>query len=233
MRLTDLPNRALASTCCAAPSHRTRRQGERRFAALMVNIDRFATPQRRPRPRCRRRTAARFGSRLATAVRPVTSSRGWERRLPPDSRCDARSQSEAERVADRVQLVLREPLHVLVHDVPSRRASASRCTTRRSNRRGLRPQRRTRDAGSEGRGGARHVIYRPGDARRRAAPRLARARPAHGDCRGEMMVWYQPVFSARDNSTQLVGLRGAPALGSSQRGFLGPVEFVPLAEETG
>lgn len=232
--LTNLPNRSLGLDLLRRAINRTRRQGERRFAALIVDIDRFATHNDALGHGAGDELLRLTAKRLATAVRPgdVIARLNNDRFLLI---LDAIHEvSEAERVADRVQLVLREPLRVLVHDVVVTASIGVALHDPALES----PLDYIRDAElamleAKAAGGGRHAIYRPGmrDGIRHRASLEQDLRSAIG--RGEMMVWYQPVFSARDNSTQLVGFEALLRWDHPERGLLGPSEFVPLAEETG
>ncbi len=232
--LTGLPNRALALDLLRRAIARTRRHGERRFATLVVDIDRFMSHNDVLGHGAGDEVLKAFAKRLATAVRPgdVIARLGNDVFLLI---LDAvHEPSEAERVADRVQLVLREPLQVLAHEVS---VSASIGTALHDPAVESAPDyiRNAELAMQTAKtdGGSRHVIYQPKmreGARHRASLehdlRTAIAR-------GEMMVWYQPVFSARNDETRLVGFEALMRWAHPQRGLLGPGEFIPLAEETG
>lgn len=232
--LTGLPNRALALDLLRRAIARTRRQGERRFAVLLANIDRFTRHNDALGHGAGDELLKAFARRLATAVRPgdVISRLGNDDFLLI---LDAvHESSEAERVADRVRLVLREPLRVLTHEVE---VSASIGIALHQPGVDLAAD-YVRDAElavqeAKAHGGQRHVIYRAemrdGVRHRASLEHDLRAAIA----RGEMMVWYQPVFSARDDITRLAGFEALLRWAHPQRGLLSPGEFVPLAEESG
>jgi diguanylate cyclase (GGDEF)-like protein/PAS domain S-box-containing protein len=232
--LTNLPNRSLAVDLLRRAINRTRRQGERRFAALIVDIDRFATHNDALGHGAGDELLRLVAKRLATAVRPgdVIARLSNDRfLLILDAIHEA---SEAERVADRVQLVLREPHVVLVHEVTVMASIGVALHDPALDS----PLDYIRDAElamqeAKDAGGGRHAVYRPGmrDGMRHRASLEQDLRVAIG--RGEMMVWYQPVCSARDTATQLVGFEALLRWEHPERGLLGPSEFVPLAEETG
>lgn len=233
--LTGLPNRALALDLLRRAISRTRRQGERRFAALMVNIDRFTGHNDALGHGAGDELLRTFARRLATAVRPgdVISRLGSDVFLLI---LDAvHEPEEVERVADRVALVLQEPLHVLTHDVPVT-ASIGIALHEPGVESATDYLRNAELAMTEakGLGGARHTHYRPemreGVRHRASLEHDLRTAIA----RGEMMVWYQPVFTAREGSpTRMAGFEALLRWAHPTRGLLGPGEFVPVAEETG
>lgn len=232
---TGMPNRALGLDLLRRAITRTRRQGERRFATLVVDIDRFKAHNDALGHGAGDALLQAFARRLGTAVRPGD----FIARLGADVFLlvlDAvHEPEEAERVADRVHLLLKEPLRVMSHELV---ATASI---------GIALHDATTDSAADyvrngelalqeakALGGARHVIYRPemreGVRHRASLEHDLRTAIA----RGEMMVWYQPVFSARDGSTtQLAGFEALLRWAHPSRGLLGPGEFVPVAEETG
>lgn len=233
--ITGLPNRALGLDLLRRAITRTRRQGERRFAALVVDIDRFKAHNDALGHGAGDALLQAFARRLGTAVRPgdVVARLGSDVFLLV---LDAvHEPDEAERVADRVHLLLKEPLRVLSHDLvvtasigialhdPSTETAAD--YVRNGELAMLE---------AKAQGGGRHGVYR---AEMREGVRH-RASLEHdlrtAIARGEMMVWYQPVFSARDGATAtLVGFEALLRWAHPSRGLLGPGEFVPVAEETG
>ncbi len=233
--LTGVPNRALGLDLLRRAITRTRRQGERRFAALVVDIDRFKAQNDGLGHGAGDELLRAFARRLGTAVRPgdVIARLGNDVFLLV---LDAvHEPEEAERVADRVHLLLKEPLRVLTHELvvtaslgialhdPSTESAAD--YVRNAELAMLE---------AKAQGGGRHVVYRSemreGVRHRASLEHDLRTAIA----RGEMMVWYQPVFSARDGeSTRLAGFEALLRWAHPARGLLGPGEFVPLAEETG
>lgn len=233
--LTGMPNRALALDLLRRSIARTRRHGERRFAALVVDIDRFIKQNDAYGHGAGDEVLKAFAKRLANAVRPgdvVARLGGDVFLLILDA---VHEPEEAERVADRVHLLLKEPLRVLSHDVvvtasigialhdPSTETAADYVRNAELAMQEAKQQ-----------GGARQSVYR---AEMREGVRH-RASLEHdlrsAIARGEMMVWYQPVFSAREGApTRLVGFEALLRWAHPTRGLLGPGEFIPLAEETG
>ncbi|WKW13020.1 EAL domain-containing protein [Pseudogemmatithrix spongiicola] len=233
--ITGLPNRALGLDLLRRAITRTRRQGERRFAALVVDIDRFKAQNDALGHGAGDALLQAFARRLGTAVRPgdVVARLGADVFvLVLDA---VHEPDEAERVADRVHLLLKEPLRVLSHDLVIT-ASIGIALHDPSTETAADYVRNGELAMLEAKalGGARHVVYR---AEMREGVRH-RASLEHdlrtAIARGEMMVWYQPVFSARDGATTtLAGFEALLRWAHPSRGLLGPGEFVPVAEETG
>ncbi len=233
--LTGLPNRALALDLLRRFIARSRRQGERRFATLVVDIDRFKGHNDALGHGAGDELLRAFSRRLATAVRPgdVIARLGADVFLII---LDAMHEpEEAERVADRVHLLLKEPLRVLVHELVTTASigiglhdlEVETATDYVRNAELAMQEAKTL-------GGSRTVVYREemreGVRHRASLEHDLRTAIA----RGEMMVWYQPVFATPEGlPTKLAGFEALLRWAHPVRGLLGPGEFIPLAEETG
>ncbi len=232
--LTGLPNRALAFDVLRRNIARARRQGERRFAALLVNVDRFTLLNDSLGHGAGDEILRGVAKRLGTAVRPgdVVARLGSDIFLLILD--DVTEASEAERVADRVRLVLTDPLPVLTRDVVVTASIGIVLHDRETEK----PTDYVRDAelamhAAKAEGGARHRLYIPA-MREGVRHRASLEQDLRGAiARGEMMVWYQPVFSSRNDTEHLVGFEALLRWNHPQRGLIGPGEFVPVAEETG
>lgn len=234
-QLTGVPNRALGLDLLRRAITRTRRLGERRFAALVVDIDGFKAHNDALGHGAGDALLQSFARRLGAAVRPgdVIARLGADVFLLVLE--VVHEDAEAERVASRVNLMLKEPLRVLTHELVvtasigiAMHEPATESASDYVRNAELAMQEAKRQ------GGARHVVYRP----EMRAGVQHRASLAHdlrtAIARGEMMVWYQPVFSAREGSgTRLAGFEALLRWAHPTRGLLSPGEFVPLAEETG
>jgi len=232
--LTGLPNRALAFDLLRRAITRTRRQGERRFATLLVDLDRFIRFSDALGHRAGDELLRAAARRLATAIRPgdVIARLGNDVFLLILD--DVQEASDAESVADRVQLVLRDPLTVLTHDIVVTASIGIALFDEAIDS----PADYVRNAelamqDAKVHGGARHVFYRDAmraDVRQRASlEHDLRSAIAHN----ELVVWYQPIFSLSDEVTRLKGFEALVRWNHPQRGIIGPNEFIPMAEETG
>lgn len=232
--LTGLPNRALALDLLRRGINRARRQGERRFAVLVVDIDRFTRHNDALGHGAGDELLRAVARRLATAVRPgdVIARLGNDVFLVL---LDAvHEPSEAERVADRIQLLLRDPLAVLTHHVV---VSASIGIVLHDVSVDV-PADYVRNAelavdAAKAQGGNRHATYRA-EMRDNVRHRASLEHDLQGAIgRGELMVWYQPVYAISGTDTRLVGFEALLRWAHPSRGLIGPNEFIPLAEETG
>jgi diguanylate cyclase (GGDEF)-like protein/PAS domain S-box-containing protein len=232
--LTGLPNRALAFDLLRRAITRTRRQGERRFATLLVDLDRFIRFSDALGQRAGDELLRAAARRLTTAIRPgdVIARLGNDVFLLILD--DVQEASEAERVADRVQLVLRDPLTVLTHDIVVTASIGIALFEEGIDS----PADYVRNAelamqSAKNHGGARHVFYREemrADVRHRAS---LEHDLRNAIARNELVVWYQPIFSSHDEVTRLKGFEALVRWNHPQRGIIGPNEFIPMAEETG
>jgi diguanylate cyclase (GGDEF)-like protein/PAS domain S-box-containing protein len=232
--LTGLPNRALAFDLLRRAITRTRRQGERRFATLLVDLDRFIRFSDALGHRAGDELLRAAARRLTTAIRPgdVIARLGNDVFLLILD--DVQEASEAERVADRVQLVLRDPLTVLTHEIVVTASIGIALFEDGIDS----PADYVRNAelamqDAKAHGGARHVFYRDemrADVRHRAS---LEHDLRNAIARNELVVWYQPIFSSHEEVTRLKGFEALVRWNHPQRGIIGPNEFIPMAEETG
>ncbi len=232
--LTGLPNRALAFDLLRRAITRTRRQGERRFATLLVDLDRFIRFSDALGHRAGDELLRAAARRLTTAIRPgdVIARLGNDVFLLILD--DVQEASEAERVANRVQLVMRDPLTVLTQEVVVTASIGIAMFEPGIDS----PADYVRNAelamqDAKAHGGARHVFYRDemrADVQHRAS---LEHDLRHAIAHNELVVWYQPIFSAHDELTRLKGFEALVRWNHPQRGIIGPNEFIPMAEETG
>jgi diguanylate cyclase (GGDEF)-like protein/PAS domain S-box-containing protein len=232
--LTGLPNRTLAFDLLRRAIARTRRHGERRFAALLVDVDRFNLLNDSLGHTVGDELLRGIAKRLGTAVRPgdvIARLGSDEFLLILDEINDI---SEAESVADRVALVLADAILVTSHSVV---ISASvgialydpDCAEPADYLRDAElAMKRAKDGGR-----ARHERFLP-EMRDGVRRRVSLEQDLHGAIeRDEMMVWYQPIFAVHSDAERLVGFEALIRWNHPRHGLLGPASFVPVAEETG
>jgi diguanylate cyclase (GGDEF)-like protein/PAS domain S-box-containing protein len=231
--LTGLPNRSLAIDLLRRAINRTRRQGERRFAVLLVDLDRFNLLNDSLGHGAGDELLKGVARRLGTAIRPgdvIARLGGDEFLLLLDEIHDVEA---AESVADRVKLVLAEPIKAISHDVV---VSASIGIVLHDPAVDQ-PTDYLRDAEL-----AMHDAKRQGRARSERFSARMRDGVRHRvsveqDLRGavdreEFMVLYQPVWCTRGTPERLLGFEALVRWNHPTKGTLGAGEFVPIAEET-
>lgn len=231
--LTGLPNRALAIDLIRRAVARTRRQPERRFAALYVDLDRFNILNDSLGHAAGDALLRGVAQRLATAIRPGDAAArlgGDEFLLLLDEITDI---ADAEGVADRVKLVLTEPIRVFTHEVV---VTSSIGIVMHDPQR-TEPTDYLRDAelamhGAKRGGRARHECFQP-EMRDGVRRRMSLEQDLRGALdRGEFSLLYQPVWETREGVERLSGFEALLRWNHPQRGTLAPGDFVPVAEES-
>lgn len=231
--LTGLPNRALAIDLLRRAIQRTKRQGERRFAVLLVDLDRFNLLNDSLGHGAGDELLKGVAARLATAIRPgdvLARLAGDEFLLLLDEISDVEA---AESVADRVKLVLAEPITAFTHDVV---ISASLGIVLHDAEMVL-PADYLRDAElamheAKRAGRARHVCFNA-DMRDGLRRRVSVEQDLRGAIdRQEFAVVYQPIWDMSGPSERLLGFEALVRWNHPSRGLLGAGEFVPIAEES-
>ncbi len=111
-----------------------------------------------------------------------------------------------------------------------RRQRRARLRRRRHDGRGARPARRHRDVLGRGEGQEPRAGLRPDLLRERGRPGFE-AEVAAAEGAGQLVVHYQPIVSVADGSC--IAVEALVRWQHPQRGLLGPVEFIGVAEHTG
>ena len=231
--LTGLPNRTLAIDLLRRAIKRTMRQGGRRFASILVNLDRFNLLNDSMGHQAGDELLRGVAQRLGTAIRPgdvIARLSGDEFLLLLDDISDI---ADAESVADRVKIVLAEPIRVISHDVV---VTASMGIVLHDPSQDQ-PTDYLRDAelamhGAKRSGGGRHERFAP-EMRDGVRRRMSLEQDLRGAVdRGEFFLLYQPIWDARDGSERLLGFEALVRWDHPKKGILGPGEFIPIAEET-
>lgn len=231
--LTGLPNRTLAIDLLRRAIQRTKRQGERRFAVLLVDLDRFNLLNDSLGHGAGDELLKGVAVRLATAIRPgdvLARLSGDEFLLLLDEISDVEA---AESVADRVKLVLAEPITAFTHDVV---ITASLGIVLHDAEMVL-PADYLRDAElamheAKRAGRARHVCFST-DMRDGLRRRVSVEQDLRGAIdRQEFAVVYQPIWDMSGPDEQLLGFEALVRWNHPARGLLGAGEFVPIAEES-
>ena len=231
--LTGLPNRALTIDLLRRAIHRTRRQGERRFAVLLVDLDRFNLLNDSLGHGAGDELLKGVAQRLATAVRPgdvIARLGGDEFVLLLDQISDF---GDAESVADRVKFVLAEPLTAIAHTLT---VSASIGIVLHDPEIDQ-PTDYLRDAElamheAKRAGRARHVCFNA-DMRDGVRRRVSVEQDLRGAVdRDEFTMLYQPVWGVADGTERLLGFEALVRWQHPRRGLLGAGDFIPIAEES-
>lgn len=231
--LTGLPNRSLAIDLIRRAVARTRRQPERRFATLYVDLDRFNILNDSLGHNAGDELLRGVSQRLATAIRPgdaVARLGGDEFLLLLD---EIATIEDAESVADRVKLVLADPIRVFTHEVV---VTSSIGIVMHDPQR-TEPTDYLRDAelamhGAKRAGRARHERFIP-EMRDGVHRRMSLEQDLRGALdRREFALLYQPVWDVSGATERLKGFEALLRWNHPQRGMLAPGDFIPIAEES-
>ncbi len=231
--LTGLPNRTLALDLLQRAILRARRHGERTFAVMLVDLDRFNLLNDSLGHAAGDALLAAVAERLATAVRPgdvIARLGGDEFLLLLD---DVTSIEDAEGVADRVKLVLADPILAISHEVHVTASIGIVLHDPAVEE----PVDYLRDAelamhGAKAAGRARHhrfsIEMRDGVRRRVSMEQDLRG----AIDRQEFVVLFQPVWSVADGGVRLLGFEALVRWLHPRKGMLAAGDFIPIAEES-
>lgn len=237
--LTGLPNRALLTDRLKQVVQMAKRNSSYRFAVLFLDIDRFKVINDSLGHMLGDELLVAIAQRLRHCLRPTDTVA----RLGGDEFVllleDVSDVSSVTTVADRVQQELTLPFNLNGHEVFT---SASIGIALSETGYEL-PEDLLRDADTamyraKAQGRARYEIFNTGMHVRALAllhleTDLRRAIAADhltGD-RQEFQLYYQPIVSLKTRC--MVGFEALLRWQHPSRGFISPVEFVPIAEETG
>lgn len=230
--LTGLPNRALFEDRLTHALARARRSPSHRFAIVLLDLDRFKLVNDSLGHVAGDELLVSVGQRLESCLRPgdtVARLGGDEFMLLLE---DVRDGDEARGVAERIQRALSVPLPLGGHDLV---ASAS-IGIAVGDGSISEPHELLRDADTamyeaKSRGPGQLVSF---DARMhdRAVERLELESALRSAIeRGELSVYYQPLVDLKTRA--ILGFEALARWRHPSLGYVAPIRFIPLAEETG
>jgi diguanylate cyclase (GGDEF)-like protein len=230
--LTGLPNRALFTDHLRLAVERARRDAHHAFAVLFLDLDRFKNINDSLGHLYGDSLLVEIARRLQSCTRQVdTVARfgGDEFAVLLDGTGDPEA---AVRVAEKIQRELRTPFDLYGHEAfTSASIGVALSRTGYTN-----PEDVLRDADTamyraKDGGKARHEVF-DHTMHTRAVTMLRLENDLRRALeRGELRVHYQPIMSLR--SCELAGFEALVRWEHPDRGTVSPVEFIPLAEETG
>ncbi len=230
--LTGLPNRALFMDRLGHALARARRNESHRFAIVLLDLDRFKIVNDSLGHVAGDELLVSVGQRLEGCLRPgdtVARLGGDEFMLLLE---DVNGLEDARGVAERIQRALAVPLPLSGHDVTASASIGIAVGDGSINE----PHDLLRDADTamyeaKSRGSGQLISF---DARMhdRVVERLQLENALRAALeRGELMVYYQPIIEL--SSRKVVGFEALARWRHASLGYVSPIRFIPLAEETG
>ncbi|MFN2500534.1 MAG: putative bifunctional diguanylate cyclase/phosphodiesterase [Pyrinomonadaceae bacterium] len=230
--LTGLPNRTLLSDRMSIAIERAKRSVSYRFAVLFIDLDRFKIVNDTMGHEMGDKLLVELSERLKQCIRSIdTVSRlgGDEFAVLLDGNLSERKAIE---IANRIQTLVSEPFHLEGQDFYTSASigiafSASRYEC---------PEDILRDADTamyraKANGKGRFEVFDL-DMHTRGVEALRLENDLRqGIERGEIHAYYQPIISLQTG--EISGFEALARWRHPERGLIPPVDFIPLAEETG
>lgn len=230
--LTGLPNRALFMDRLKSAIERARRRSDYLFAVLFLDLDRFKDINDSLGHMAGDQLLISSANLLRTGLR----SSDTIARLGGDEFVilleDIREPDDAIRIANWIQEKLSTSFHLGEHNVYITISIGIILNTQNYHR----AEDVLRDADiamyvAKAQGKARYEVFVP-EMRQRIMDRVALENDLRlAIDRGELQVYYQPIVSL--TNSRMIGLEALVRWQHPERGLLQPVDFIPLAEETG
>ncbi len=230
--LSGLPNRAFFISLLDRAIKRTRRRADYLFAVLFVDLDRFKLVNDSLGHGVGDQLLVSISQRLQSCLRPgdvVARLGGDEFTILLEDIGDV---NDATRVAERIQIELKEPFVFEGHEVFTSASIGIALSTAAHER----PEYFLRDADTamyraKARGKARYEMFDEAMHARAVAQLRLETDLRRAVERNEFRVLYQPIVVLE--SGQIMGFEALVRWQHSERGLITPKEFIPIAEETG
>ena len=230
--LSGLPNRAFFLTLLDRAIKRTRRRHDYLFAVMFVDLDRFKLVNDSLGHTVGDQLLMAISERLRRCLRPgdvVARLGGDEFSILLE---DVGEVNDATRVAERIQAELKEPFIFDGHEVFTSASIGIALSTAGHDR----PEYFLRDADTamyraKARGKARYEMFDEAMHVRAVAELRLETDLRRALEREEFRVRYQPIVSLHDS--RAIGFEALIRWQHNERGLVAPVEFIPVAEETG
>lgn len=240
-QLTNLPNRTNFVKYLGRMLKRTKRESDYLFAVLFIDLDRFKLINDSLGHTIGDKLLIGVARRLEVCTRPtdrISRDAGTDRvsRFGGDEFAvflnDIKDITSASRVGDRIQMALQKPFNIDGHELfTSASIGIALSATEYKNAEDI-----LRDADS--------AMYRAKETGRARAEifddemriKVSQILQLESDLRTavekeQFMVYYQPIVSATDS--RITGAEALIRWNHPEQGFIPPVDFIPIAEETG
>jgi diguanylate cyclase (GGDEF)-like protein/PAS domain S-box-containing protein len=230
--LTDLPNRVLLMERLRHAVQLSQRSNEFLFAVLFIDLDRFKVINDSLGHMLGDQLLIAIAQRLSKCLRPSDTVA----RLGGDEFVilleDVKDTNSVIVVADRIQRELTLPFNLEGHEIFTAASLGIAFSTTGYNR----PEDLLRDADTamyraKAQGRSRYEIFHPGMHAHAVALLQLETDLRRAIDRQELHLHYQPIVSLR--TYQVIGFEALLRWQHPQRGMVSPVDFIPIAEETG
>ncbi|HEU4569042.1 MAG TPA: EAL domain-containing protein [Gemmatimonadales bacterium] len=229
--LTNLPNRALFMDRLDHALRRVRRRSDRHAAVLFLDLDRFKLVNDSLGHLLGDELLRQIARRLEEASRDgdtVARLGGDEFVLLLE---EVHGVAEAESIATRVQAVLAAPFDLAGQEVYTSASIGIAVSTGEDRAESLLRDADTAMYSAKGAGKARHQLFQEGMRQDVVSQLQLETDLRRALDRQELVLFYQPIVALATN--RVVGFEALARWRHPDRGFLGPEDFIPLAEETG
>jgi diguanylate cyclase (GGDEF)-like protein/PAS domain S-box-containing protein len=230
--LTGLPNRALFMDHAKMAIQRARRNNERLFAALFLDLDRFKVINDSLGHMIGDQLLVGIARRLETCLRPgdtVARLGGDEFTILLE---DLSGTGDAIEVARRVQEAVSQPFNIGGHEVfTTTSIGIALSTIGYENAEDLLRDADTAMYRAKTQGKKQHVVFNKGMHDRAMQLLQIETDLRRAIDRGEFYLDYQPIISLATGEVR--SLEALVRWRHPERGVVSPAEFIPVAEETG
>jgi diguanylate cyclase (GGDEF)-like protein len=229
--LTNLPNRALFMDRVDHALRRVRRRADVHCAVLFLDLDRFKLVN----DSLGHLQGDELLRQIAKRLEEVSRDGDTVARLGGDEFVllleEIRSVDETEMVAGRVQAALAAPFTIGVQEIYSTASIGIAISSGEDRAEDLLRDADTAMYSAKGAGKARHQLFQEGMRQDVASQLQLETDLRRAIEREELVLFYQPIVALSTN--RVVGFEALARWRHPERGFLGPEDFIPLAEESG
>ena len=229
--LTNLPNRALFMDRLDHALRRVRRRTDLHCAVLFLDLDRFKVVN----DSLGHQQGDELLRQLAKRLEEVSRDGDTVARLGGDEFVvlleEIHTVDETEVVAGRIQAVLATPFNLAGQEIFTSVSTGIAISSGEEGAEDLLRDADTAMYSAKGAGKARHQLFQVGMRQDVASQLQLETDLRRAIEREELVLFYQPIVALATN--RVVGFEALARWRHPERGFLGPDDFIPLAEESG